>query len=115
MSLYDLTTTSFPVSHDESLPPSALELRNILLDHEAVNQLNHTFPHDSTYVPQFQHLGYIAQNIKHTECELDRHQEEERLIYEQVMANNDLRDAFQPIVHQYRRQMHAKGFHPYTN
>ena len=87
MSLYDLATTSFPASHDESLPPSVLELRNILLDHEAVNQLNHTFPHDSTYLPQFQYLGYIAQNIKCTEWELDRHQEEERLIYEQVMTS----------------------------
>ena len=115
MSLYDLATTSFSISHDESLPPSALELRNILLDHKAFDQLNHTFPHDSTYVLQFQHLGYIAQNIKHTEWELDRHQEEERLIYKQVMANDNLRDAFQPIVHQYRRRMRAKWFYPYTN
>ena len=37
------------------------------------------------------------------------------LTYEQVMANDDLRDAFQPIVHQYRQWMCAKGFHPYTN
>ena len=31
------------------------------------------------------------------------------------MANDDLQDAFQPIVHQYRQRMRAKGFHPYTN
>ena len=82
MSLYNLATTSFSAVYDESLPPSAFELRHILLDHESVNQLNHTFPHDSTYIPQFQYLGYIAQNIKRTEWELDRHQEEERLLYE---------------------------------
>ena len=115
MSLYDLAKSSFSSAYDESLPPSALELRHILLDHEAVDQLNRTFPHDSTYVPQFQYLGYIAQNITRTEWELDRHQEEERLIYEQVMTNDNLQDAFQPIVHQYRQRMHAKGFHPYTN
>ena len=97
MSLNDLAKSSFSSVYDESLPPSALELRHVLLDPEAVDQFNHTFPHDSTYVPQFQYLEYIAQNITRTEWELDRHQEEERLTYERVMANDDLRDAFQPI------------------
>ena len=115
MSLHDLATTSFPASHDESLPPSTLELRNILLDHEAVDQLNRTFPHGSIYLPQFQHLGYIAQNITRIEWELDRHQEEERRIYEQVMTNDTLQNTLQPIVHRYRQRTRAKGFHPYTN
>ena len=115
MSLNDLAKSSFSSIYDESLPPSALELRHILLDHEAVDQFNCTFPHDSTYVPQFQHLEYIAQNITRTEWELDRHQEEERLTHERVMANDDLRDAFQPIVHRYRQRTRAKGFHPYTH
>ena len=44
----------------------------------------------------------LSSNIRRTEWELDRHQEEEQLTYEQVMANDNLRDAFQPIVHQYR-------------
>ena len=115
MSLNDLAKSSFSSVYDESLPPSALELRHILLDHKAVDQFNSTFPHDSTYVPPFQHLEYIAQNITRTEWELDQHQEEERLTYERVMANDDLRDAFQPIVHRYRQRTRAKGFHPYTH
>ena len=115
MSLNDLAKSSFSSVYDESLPPSALELRHILLDHKAVDQFNHTFPQDSTYLPQFQYLEYIAQNITRTEWELDRHQEEERLTYERVTANDDLRDAFQPIVHQYRQCTRAKGFHPYNH
>ena len=115
MSLHDLATTSFPASHDESLPPSTLELRNVLLDHEADDQLNRTFPHGSIYLPQLQHLGYIAQNITRIEWELDRHQEEERRIYGQVMTNDTLQNTLQPIVHRYRQRTRAKGFHPYTN
>lgn len=71
MSLYTLATTSFPAIYDTTLPPSAFELRHILLDHESVDKLNLTFPNDSTQIAQFQYLGYIAQNIKHVEWELD--------------------------------------------
>jgi hypothetical protein len=114
MSLFDLATTSFSSAHDADLPPSAFELRHVLLDHQSVDTINETID-DTTSIAQLRHVSYIAQNIIRLQWELERHQTEERDLYDHIMKHDEFRYALQPVVHDYRRRTRAKGFHPYHN
>ena len=113
MSLSTLATTSFSSAHDATLPPSAFELRHIILDQEAVEMFEHVFSEDATSMSQLRHISFVSQTIKRLEYELDCHHEEEREFYEHVMKDEDFRNPLQLVARDYRRRTRAKGFHPY--
>jgi hypothetical protein len=115
MSLSTLATTSFSSVHDATLPPSAFELRHVILDSEAVENINNVLIEDAMSMAQLRHIYFMSRNIKRLEQELDYHYEEEREFYEHVMKDEKFRNALQPVVHEYRRRTRAKGFHPYHN
>jgi hypothetical protein len=113
MSLSTLATTSFSSVHDATLPPSAFELRHIILDDEAVEKFNHVFSEDATSMSQLRHISFISQNIKQLEYDLDRHHKEEQEFYDHIMKDEAFRKPLQLVAHDYRRRTRAKGFHPY--
>ena len=115
MSLSTLATTSFSSAHDADLPPSASELRNVLLDYDSVDMINHVFDNNALSLALLRHANYTAHNITRLQAELDRHEEEERNIYEHIMHDDQFRHALQPVIHGFRRRSRAKGFHPYNN
>ena len=115
MSLSTLATTSFSSAHDADLPPSAFELRHVLLDHQSVETVNEVFGDDATSLSQLRHVSYIAQNIIRLQWELERHESEEQDLYKHIMKNEEFRNTLQPVVHDFRRRTRTKGFHPYTN
>jgi hypothetical protein len=113
MSLSTLATTSFSSAHDSTLPPSAFELRHIILDSEAVEKFEHVFSEDATSMSQLRHISFVSQNIKRLEYDLDCHHKEEREFYDHIMKDEAFRNPLQLVTHDYRRRTRAKGFHPY--
>lgn len=113
MSLSTLATTSFSSVHDSTLPPSAFELRHVILDPDTAEKIDHVFSEDATSLTKLRHISFVSQNIKRLAYDLDYHHEEEREFYEHVMKDKAFQNALQPIVHDYRQRTRAKGFHPY--
>lgn len=113
MSLSTLATTSFSSDHDATLPPSAFELRHIILDDEAVEKFNNVFSDDATSMIQLRHISFVSQNIERLQHELDRHHKEEQEFYNHIMKHEAFRNPLQLVTHDYRRRTRAKGFHPY--
>ena len=113
MSLSKLATTSFPSIYDATLPPSAFELRHIILDPEAIEKFSNVFSEDATSMSHLRHISFVSQSIKRLEYELDCHHKEEQEFYEHVMKDDAFRKPVQHVTHDYRQRTRAKGFHPY--
>lgn len=95
------STTSSGGPYCVSLSPH--ELFRIILDNPSIETLNQTFGGDFTALSYLRHYMFISKGLKQLEDELDRHCQEQKEVFDNMMESSDFRKELRPIVTAYRR------------
>ena len=105
------TTYSAP-----TLIPSPQELSSLLTDPYINEQVDRKFRNKLTSSAILRYYTFISHSIAELEEELERHQQEREILYDNLFTSRTFKYRICPIVgeYQHRRAMELRGHHPYS-
>ena len=96
--------------------PSPQELSNLITDPYTNEQVDRKFRNKPTSSAILCYYTFISHFITQLEEELERHQQEREILYDNLFASRTFKYNIRPIVEEYRhhRAMRQRGQHPYS-
>ena len=112
--------SSFSSSNSYSAPtliPSPQELSHLITDLYINDQVNQKFKNKPTSSAILRYYTFISHSIAELKEELERHQQEWEILYNNLFATQKFCYRIRPIVGEYwhRRAMERRGHHPYSH
>ena len=98
-----------------TLIPSPQELSSLITDPYTNEQVNRKFRNKPTSSVILRYYTFISHSITQLEEELERHQQEREILYDNLFTSRTFKYKICPIVEEYRhrRAMRRRGQHPY--
>ena len=98
-----------------TLIPSPQELSNLITDPYTNEQVDRKFRNKPTLSAILCYYTFISHSITQLEEELERHQQEREILYDNLFASRTFKYKIHPIVEEYRhrRAMRRSIHHPY--
>ena len=95
--------------------PSPQELSNLITDPYTNEQVDRKFRSKPTSSAILRYYTFISHSIAQLEDELERHQQEREILYDNLFASRTFKYKIRPIVEEYRhrRAMRRSIHHPY--
>ena len=95
--------------------PSPQELSSLITDPYTNEQVDRKFRNKPTSSAILRYYTFISHSITQLEDELERHQQEREILYDNLFASQTFKYKIRPIVEEYqhRRAMRRRGQHPY--
>ena len=117
--LSTMSTVSSSESDSYSAPtliPSPQELSHLITDPYINDQVDQKFKNKLTSSAILRYYTFISHSITELEEELERHQQEREILYDNLFASQTFCYRICPIVGEYRHRhaMERRGHHPYS-
>ena len=95
--------------------PSPQELSSLIIDPYTNEQIDRKFRSKPTSSAILRYYTFISHSITQLEDELERHQQEREILYDNLFASQTFKYKIRPIVEEYRhhRAMRRSIHHPY--
>ena len=98
--------------------PFPQELSNLITDPYTNEQVDRKFRNKPTSSAILRYYTFISHSITQLEEELERHQQEREILYDNLFASRTFKYKIRPIVeeeeYRHRRAMRRRGQHPYS-
>ena len=98
-----------------TLIPSPQELSSLITDPYTNEQIDRNFRNKPTSSTILHYYTFISHSIAELKGELEQHQKEREILYDNLFASRMFKYKICPIVEEYRhrRAMRRRGYHPY--